>query len=269
MSDDCVNGDGDARDERTGDGSDGVDIETETGTTETCSSSDTDSSPTPETVRRNTPGRGVRPDAQPITPDAPDEFGLVQVWWGDGKGKTTAALGMAVRAVGHGFRVHLLQFLKGGADSVEAVRGEYNAIAALPGISYENLGHYGWAGMADGSDDADHAAQVEAGFERARALVDRAAEADLSTPFEVDAPPEEGVHLLVLDEVLYAVSMGLLDPDRLVELVTEAPDGLELVLTGSHEEPTYLFDHADLVTEVRKSKHPMDAGQRARRGTEY
>ncbi|WP_380678595.1 cob(I)yrinic acid a,c-diamide adenosyltransferase [Salinigranum sp. GCM10025319] len=223
----------------------------------------------PEAVRRNTPGRGVRPEARAVEPDAPKEFGLVQVWWGDGKGKTTAALGMAVRAAGHGFRVHVLQFLKGGADSVEAVRGEYNAIASLPGITYENLGHYGWAGMADGSDDADHAAEVRAGFDRARELIDAAAAADLSTPFDLDGAPEQGVHLLVLDEILYAVSMDLLAPDDVLALVDAAPDGLELVLTGSHEEPTYLLDRADLVTEVRKSKHPMDAGQRARRGTEY
>jgi cob(I)alamin adenosyltransferase len=251
------------------DGATGSDIDTDTEPDRGESDTNRDSSRSTEAVRRNTPGRGVRPEAQSITPDAPEEFGLVQVWWGDGKGKTTAALGMAVRAAGHGFRVHLLQFLKGGADSVEAVRGEYNAIAALPGLSYENLGHYGWAGMADGSDDADHAAQVEAGFERARELVDSAASADLSTPFDLDAPPEDGVHMLVLDEVLYAVSMGLLAPDDLLELVVDAPDGLELVLTGGHEEPTYLLDRADLVTEVRKSKHPIDAGQRARRGTEY
>jgi cob(I)alamin adenosyltransferase len=220
-------------------------------------------------VRRNTPGRGIRPEAQAITPDAPDEFGLVQVWWGDGKGKTTAALGMAFRAAGHGFRVHVLQFMKGGADSVEAVRGEYNAIAAVPGLSYENLGHYGWAGLADGSDDADHAAQARAGLARARDLIDAAAAVDLSTPFDPDAPPDDGVHLLVLDELLYTVSMELLSSDDVLALVEAKPPGLELVLTGSHEEPTYLLDAADLVTEVRKSKHPMDAGQRARRGTEY
>jgi cob(I)alamin adenosyltransferase len=256
------------------DGGTGIDSETDdAGTDET----EADAAPgpgaatdvDPEAVRRNTPGRGVRPEARPIDPDAPEEFGLVQVWWGDGKGKTTAALGMAFRAAGHGFRVHVLQFLKGGADSVEAVRGEYNAIAAVPGLSYENLGHYGWAGMADGSDDADHAAAAEAGLERARELIDAAAAADRSAPFDPDAPPEAGVHMLVLDEILYAVSMGLLAAEDVVSLVDGAPAGLELVLTGSHEEPTYLLDHADLVTEVRKSKHPMDAGQRARRGTEY
>jgi cob(I)alamin adenosyltransferase len=228
-----------------------------------------DADATPERVRRNTPGQGLNPEAQSLSADAPEEFGLVQVWWGDGKGKTTAALGMAFRAAGHGFRVHVIQFLKGGADSVEAVRGEYNAIAAMPWLSYENLGHYGWAGMADGSDDEDHAAEARAGLDRARELVDGAADADLSTPFDPDSPPDAGVHMLVVDEILYAVSMGLLSPDDVVDLVERAPDDLELVLTGSHDEPAYLLDHADLVTEVRKSKHPMDAGQRARRGTEY
>jgi cob(I)alamin adenosyltransferase len=223
----------------------------------------------PAAVRRGTPGMGIRPDARAIEPAAPEAFGLVQAWWGDGKGKTTAALGMAVRAAGHGYRVHLLQLLKGGADSVEAVRGEYNALAALPGASFENLGHYGWAGMADGSDDADHAAAARAGFERACELVAAAGEANLAAPLPLDGPPEDGVHMLVIDELLYAVSMGLLDEADVLELIDAKPAGLELVLTGSHEEPTYLSEAADLVSEVRKGKHPIDAGQRARKGTEY
>ena len=202
-------------------------------------------------------------------PSAPDEFGLVQVWWGDGKGKTTAAMGMGFRAAGHGYRVHMLQFMKGGADSVEAVRGEYNAIAAMPGFSYENLGHYGWAGMADGSDEADHAKQVSAGIDRTEELLDAAGESDLTAPLALDSPPEDGVHLLVLDEILYAVSMGLLSESKVRELVERKPEHLELVLTGSHDEPTYLTDVADLVTNVRNVKHPMESGQRARKGTEY
>ncbi|WP_148414005.1 cob(I)yrinic acid a,c-diamide adenosyltransferase [Haloferax sp. KTX1] len=230
---------------------------------------ETDDETTPDSVRANTPGRGVRPEAAAIEPAAPDDFGLVQVWWGDGKGKTTAAMGMGFRAAGHGYRVHMLQFLKGGADSVEAVRGEYNAIGAMPGFSFENLGHYGWAGMADGSDDADHEAQVAAGLDRAREVVDAAADTDLSAPLDLDGPPEAGVHLLIIDEMLYAVAMGLLDEADVLDLVERKPEHLELVLTGSHEEPTYLVDAADLVTNVRKEKHPIDAGQRARKGTEY
>ncbi|WP_396613532.1 cob(I)yrinic acid a,c-diamide adenosyltransferase (plasmid) [Haloferax sp. S1W] len=222
-----------------------------------------------ESIRANTPGRGIRPEAETIEPAAPDEFGLVQVWWGDGKGKTTAAMGMGFRAAGHGYRVHMLQFMKGGADSVEAVRGEYNAIAAMPGFSYENLGHYGWAGMRDGSDDTDHEKQADAGLERARELLDAAGDADLESPLPLDGVPEDGVHLLILDEILYAVAMGLVSESDVLDLIDRKPDALELVLTGSHEEPTYLTDVADLVTNVRKVKHPIDAGQRARKGAEY
>ena len=215
------------------------------------------------------PGKGRTPAAREIEPAAPEEFGLVQVWWGDGKGKTTATLGMAFRAAGHGYRVHVLQFMKGGADSVEDVRGEYNAMAAVPGVSYENLGHSGWHAMNDGTDERDHAAEAAAGLERARELVDAAAAADLSAPLPLDGDPEAGMHMLVLDEVLYAADRGLVDPEDVVALVESKPDRLELVLSGSHERPAYLEDHADLITEVRKEKHPIDAGQRARKGTEY
>ncbi|WP_368410941.1 cob(I)yrinic acid a,c-diamide adenosyltransferase [Halomarina pelagica] len=216
-----------------------------------------------------TPGRGVTPEARTIDPAAPEEFGLVQVWWGDGKGKTTAALGMGMRAVGHGYRVHLLQFMKGGASSVEAVRGEYNAIAALPGFSYENAGHYGWHAMNDGSADEDHLREARAGFERATDLVEAARDADLSRPLDPDGPPEAGVNMLILDELLYAADRDLVPPEAVVELVESKPDALELVLTGSHARPDYLAERADLVTRVAKERHPIDAGQRARKGTEY
>ena len=209
------------------------------------------------------------PTAEPIEPSTPEEFGLVQVWWGDGKGKTTAALGMATRAVGHGYRVHLLQFMKGGTSSVEDVRGEYNAIAALPGFSYENAGHYGWHGFMDGSLDDEHEARAKGALDRARELVDASAEADRSGPLDPDGPPEAGLDMLVLDEILYAANRGLVDPKDVVALVESKPDDLELVLTGGHERPEFLLDHADLVTQVKKEKHPIDAGQGARKGTEY
>ena len=216
-----------------------------------------------------TPGKGRTPDVRTIEPDAPEEFGLTQVWWGDGKGKTTAALGMAFRAAGHGYRVHLLQFMKGGASSVEDVRGEYNAIAAMPGVSYENTGHYGWHGFLDGSADDEHAAKARGGLERARELVTAAGKVDLTEPLALGGPPEDGVHMLILDELLYAANRGLIDPDDVVTLVREKPDDLELVLTGGHERPEYVLEEADLVTNVRKERHPIDAGQRARKGTEF
>jgi len=217
----------------------------------------------------NTPGQGRTPEPERIEPAAPEEFGLVQVWWGDGKGKTTATLGMGLRAAGHGYRVHMLQFMKGGASSVDAVRGEYNAMAMLPGLSYENLGHYGWHGMADGSDEADHEAEAQAGLERARELLEAAGETDLDEPIDLDAEPEAGVHMLILDEVLYAADRGLLSETDVHDLIDAKPDGLELVLSGSHTEPSYLTDRADLITNVRKVKHPFDEGHRARKGTEF
>ena len=224
---------------------------------------------TPKETRRSTPGGGVRPTETAIEPSAPEEFGLVQAWWGDGKGKTTASLGMAFRAAGHGYRVHLLQFMKGGADSVESVRGEYNAIAAVPGITYENTGHYGWHGLLDGSDEDEHLAKARGALARAESLVEAAGDTDLTAPLDLDGDPEAGVHLLVLDEILYAVDQGLLDEADVLDLIDAKPENLELVLTGSHTDPEYLHDAADLVTEVRKVKHPFDAGIRARKGTEY
>jgi cob(I)alamin adenosyltransferase len=176
---------------------------------------------------------------------------------------------MGFRAAGHGYRVHLLQFLKGGTASVEDVRGEYNAIHHFPGFTYENTGHYGWHGFLDGSDDDEHAAKARGGLARAEELLAAAADTDLSEPREPDADPDEGVHMLILDELLYAVEQDLLAPGDVLGLVESKPDGLELVVTGSHERPEYLLDAADLVTNVAKENHPIEAGQGARKGTEF
>jgi len=80
----------------------------------------------------NTPGQGRTPEAERIEPAAPRSSASSKSGGATAKGKTTATLGMGMRAAGHGYRVHMLQFMKGGASSVDAVRGEYNAIAALP-----------------------------------------------------------------------------------------------------------------------------------------
>lgn len=211
----------------------------------------TPDSPTPDDERREKQERRT-PAAHAIEPADPEEFGCVQVWWGDGKGKTTAALGMGFRAAGHGYRVHLLQFMKGGAGSVENVRGEYNAIERLPTFTHEATGEFGWHGFSDGSDDDSHAARARAGLERARELCEE---------------PEH--HMLILDEVLYAANRGLIEPADVVDLIESKDPDLELVLTGGHSKPEYLYEHADLVTNVRKERHMIDAGQGARKGTEY
>jgi len=167
----------------------------------------------------------------------------------------------------------MLQFMKGGTNTVEDVRGEYNAIEHVPGFTYENAGHYGWHGFGAASDDEDHEAEAEAGLERARELIAGEGLASAVEDGGEDAVDGESgydrLHMLILDEVLYAADRGLVDPDDVLGLIEDKPDDLELVLTGSHEEPTYLLDAADLVTEVRKGKHPIDAGQPARKGTEF
>ena len=76
----------------------------------------------------------------------------------------------------------------------------------------------------------------------------------------LDADPDDGVHMLGLDEVLYAAERGLVDPGDVRDLLAAAPADLEVVLTGGHERPDYLANHADLVTNVRKETHPIDAG---------
>jgi cob(I)alamin adenosyltransferase len=223
------------------------------------------------TAENTVPAPDTRTDETLITgeiePSEPEEFGLVQLWWGDGKGKTTAAMGMGFRAAGHGHRVHMVQFMKGGAGSVEDVRGEYEAIENMPGFSYENTGHYGWHGFLDGSDDDEHAAQAEGGFARAREIIE--ASTGGTEPISLDADPEAGVHMLILDEICYAANRGLLNPEDMVELVESKPDDLELVLTGGHDRPDDACEVADLVTHVEKEAHPIDAGQGARKGTEY
>jgi cob(I)alamin adenosyltransferase len=188
---------------------------------------------------------------------------------GDGKGKTTAAMGMGFRAAGHGYRVHMLQFMKGGAASVDATRGEYNAIGTVPGFSYENAGHYGWHGFLDGSADDEHAAKARGALERARELLTAANDADLQSPLSADGSPEDGVQMLILDEILYAANRELVEPREVIDLIETKPADLELVLTGGHKKPEFVFEYADLVTNVRNDNHPFDAGQRARKGTEY
>ncbi len=197
-----------------------------------------------------------------IDPAAPDQFGLVAVWWGDGKGKTTAATGEAIRAAGRGYRVHILRFMKGGWKT-----GENAVLDALPTASVETEGHPGWHGRDDGTDDTDHHEQAHVALTRAQELLNAAQKADLSKPHT--GAPETGVHMLVLDELLYAVERDLIAQDTVRTLIETKPERLELLVTGGHKRPTYLEDIVDLISEVNNHKHPAAEGVPARRGIEY
>jgi cob(I)alamin adenosyltransferase len=178
-----------------------------------------------------------------------DELGLISLYWGDGKGKTTAALGMALRALGHGFRVHLIQFFKGGSKSGFQEYGELIALQRFERFSYEQFGVSDWI---IGRPTPE---QKEVGQ---RAL---AASREAISSGKYD--------LVILDEILYAVSLGVLAVEDILGLLERKAPKTEVVLTGSHARLPELEAIADLVTEVKKIKHPYDRGIKARKGIEY
>ena len=171
--------------------------------------------------------------------------GYVQVYTGDGKGKTTASLGLVCRAAGYGHRACIVSFLKGDPNY-----GELRFIREhMPMVDYHLAGRMNFVDPND-PDPADVAIAAE-GFATARAAV---ASGDY--------------HLVVLDEVNVAVNLGLVDEDELLALLDERPEHVEVVLTG-RDASQRIMDRADLVTEMRMVKHFYEAGIPARRGIEF
>lgn len=170
--------------------------------------------------------------------------GLLHIYCGDGKGKTTAALGLALRCAGSGRRVLLLQFLKDGKS------GEFASLSHVPGIEV--------------------IPQTRAfGFSWTLTPEERAQARTYYTGLLEEAFRRGGTFdLLVLDEALGAISAGMIEEERLVALLERRPEGLEAVLTG-RDPSQALLDAADYVTEMRKVKHPYDRGVAARKGIEF
>lgn len=177
------------------------------------------------------------------------ELGLISVYWGRGKGKTTAALGTALRALGHGYRIHLIQFFKGGSKSGFQEYGELIALRRFERFSVEQFGISDWI-RGEPTEE-----QREVGR---RAL--QAAERAISSG-EYD--------LVILDEILYAVSLKVLAVQDVLQLLKKKAPQTEVILTGSHERLPEIEAVADLVTEMRKMRHPYDQGVIARRGVDY
>jgi len=173
-------------------------------------------------------------------------LGRINVFWGSGKGKTTAALGMVLRAHGHGLRIHILQFMKRGPL---ASTGELEALGSLEGISVERFGAEEWI---VGEITPEQLSAIEIGLEAARSAISSGA-----------------FDLVVLDEILYAVSFGSLSGDRLVEILRGKDPHTEVVLTGGWTKCSEIVEMADLVTEMKKEKHPFDLGVAPRRGIEF
>jgi cob(I)alamin adenosyltransferase len=178
-------------------------------------------------------------------------LGLVQVFWGNGKGKTTSALGTALRACGSGYFVHMVQFMKNGASTLdEQVPGEIIALSKFNNFSYKRFGVGDW--YKKGKNDSIHKQNVNEAFS-----------------YLSNCLSDDKYDIIIADEVLYAVQLGLIDEERIIGLIKSKPKNKELILTGSHIPLENIFNHSDLVTEVKKVKHPYDSGIIARKGIEY
>lgn len=172
------------------------------------------------------------------------EKGLVQVYTGNGKGKTTAAFGLALRAAGRGLKVYIIQFIKGGFDY-----GELYVVDRLPNVTLKAFGRGKFVtAKPPEKEDVQHA-------EEALTLAEKTV--------------RSGEHdIVILDEVNVALDLKLLDLERVLKLVRGKPEHVELVLTGRNA-PAEIVQLADLVTEMKEVKHPFARGSEARKGIEY
>jgi cob(I)alamin adenosyltransferase len=174
--------------------------------------------------------------------------GVIVVNTGNGKGKSTAAFGVAIRAAGHGQRVGLVQFIKGNWRT-----GEQNAVKRFPEITHVVSGDgFTWVTQ----DREKDIASAEVGWQRAKQMI------------EESRGQEPAFDVLVLDELNAAVSYGYLPVGDIVEALRQKPPALSIVVTGRDAAPE-LVAIADTVTEMRAVKHAFEAGIKARRGIEF
>ena len=168
--------------------------------------------------------------------------GFVQVYTGAGKGKTTAAFGLALRAAGHGLRTYIGQFMKGQM---------YGEVQALRDHSLVEIEQYGDADCVRREEvTAEHAARARRGMERAR-------EKMCSGDFDI----------VILDEVNVTIWFGMLTVEEVLIFLEQRPPGVEVILTGRYA-PEEVLAKADLVTEMRERKHYFAQGVLARDGIE-
>ena len=174
----------------------------------------------------------------------PLEQGLIEVYTGDGKGKTTAALGLALRAAGHGLRVYIVQFMKGWPGY-----GELAALQHQPNITLMQFGRPDFVDR-DKPDPEDVSMAQEA-WQHAL---------DILSSGQYD--------VIILDEINVALEWNLIKLDDVVSLLENKPDEVELILTGRYADPEVIA-RADLATEMREIKHPYQKGIVSRKGIEY
>jgi len=169
---------------------------------------------------------------------------MVYVFTGDGKGKTEAALGAVLRALGHGLRVCIVYFMKG-----DYPYGERRILSGLPNVNIFSFGSLEFIDPANVKPEEK---------EQARLALDASHEAMLSGKYD----------LIVLDEVNLAAAWKLVELDEVIKIIADKPQNIELILTGRRADAE-LIKRADLVTEMQKIKHPYDKGVKARKGIDY
>ncbi len=178
-----------------------------------------------------------------------DQHGYIQVYTGDGKGKTTASLGLAMRALGRDWKVLIVMFTKGGNDY-----GELNSFRQLSEKIADNLTIV-QAGLdrviyKSNENEQDHK-KIKKGWN----LVKKAVKND-------------EYQLIIMDEANIAIDMGILDVDEVIKVLKSKPDEMEIVLTGRNAHPK-IVEIAHLVSRIEPVKHYWDKGVHARKGIEY
>jgi cob(I)alamin adenosyltransferase len=173
--------------------------------------------------------------------------GLTVVYTGNGKGKTTAALGTVIRAVGYGLRVFMLQFVKGSWHY-----GELDGAKLLaPYFTIEPMGKGFYKILDDKLPEEEHRKAAMAAADRAIAIL-------RSRVYD----------MIILDEINVAVMTGLLPVEKVLEIIEAKPENVHLILTGRGAPPE-VIDRADLVTEMKEIKHPFQKGKLAQKGIDF
>ena len=170
--------------------------------------------------------------------------GLIHVYTGTGKGKTTSSLGLALRAIGHGWKVFMVQFMKGKGSY-----GEMSIANTLPGFTLIQAGLPTWVKKGQPSEEDLKAARE--GYEKAK-----------------QALTSGEYQLVILDEINVAIDHGLFSADEVVELIRAKGESTEMVLTGRYADEK-IIQMADYVSEIKQVKHPFQKGISAREGIEY
>ena len=172
--------------------------------------------------------------------------GLIIVNTGPGKGKTTAAMGTALRAVGNGMKVLMLQFLKGSWHY-----GELDAAQCFGDKFVMKQMGRGFVKVGGAETDPEDIRMVEEAWEEARQAI-------MSGQWD----------LVILDEINYAIGYGMLDPAKVADALAHKPEQVHVILTGRNAHPS-IVELADTVTEMKQVKHAYEKGVLAQRGIEY